>query len=148
MPHVPLREMLESREWVGEFAMQAAARAPLVDVRVHYVACPICASLMARQNFGRKSHVIVDVCSRHGVWFDAGELPRVLAFVRSGGLARAGASDGSPSSRNIAHDGAHPLAEPMPFRPFSATGHSEPFDALTQAGRDLLDGVLDGLFGR
>lgn len=34
-----------------------------------------------RKNFGRSSGVIVDICRRHGVWFDRGELPRVLAFV-------------------------------------------------------------------
>jgi len=44
---------------------------------------------MNRKNFGPASGVVVDVCSRHGTWFDSGELPRVLAFAESGGLARA-----------------------------------------------------------
>ena len=30
--------------------------------------------------------MIVDVCGRHGVWFDADELTELLAWVRSGGL--------------------------------------------------------------
>jgi hypothetical protein len=38
---------------------------------------------------GSGSGVVVVVFSRHGTWFDPGELPRVLAFVESGGLARA-----------------------------------------------------------
>jgi hypothetical protein len=42
---------------------------------------------MARKNFGGTSGVIVDTCRDHGVWFDAGELPRVLDFVEAGGLA-------------------------------------------------------------
>jgi Zn-finger nucleic acid-binding protein len=41
---------------------------------------------MTRKNFGRSSGVIVDVCTRHGIWFDRGELPRVLDFVEAGGL--------------------------------------------------------------
>jgi Zn-finger nucleic acid-binding protein len=44
---------------------------------------------MNRTNFGTHSGVIVDVCMRHGIWFDAGELPKVLEFVESGGLQRA-----------------------------------------------------------
>jgi Zn-finger nucleic acid-binding protein len=41
---------------------------------------------MTRRNFGGNSGVIIDVCRSHGVWFDRGELPRVLAFVEAGGL--------------------------------------------------------------
>jgi hypothetical protein len=44
---------------------------------------------MNRKNFGDSSGIIVDVCSLHGCWFDAGELPAVLKFVEEGGLARA-----------------------------------------------------------
>lgn len=45
-----------------------------------------CGALMNRRNYGRSSGVILDLCSRHGVWFDAGELERLLAWVREGGL--------------------------------------------------------------
>jgi Zn-finger nucleic acid-binding protein len=41
---------------------------------------------MTRRNFGQSSGVIIDVCRRHGVWFDRGELPRVIQFVEAGGL--------------------------------------------------------------
>jgi Zn-finger nucleic acid-binding protein len=44
---------------------------------------------MNRKNFGGESGVVVDVCSKHGTWFEEGELPQVLAFVESGGLALA-----------------------------------------------------------
>jgi hypothetical protein len=43
---------------------------------------------MHRRNFGGLSGVIVDICTLHGIWFDAGELPSVLAFVEGGGLER------------------------------------------------------------
>ena len=54
-----------------------------------YRPCCVCKQLMVRQHFGRQSGVIVDVCKYHGVWFDADELPRILDWIRSGGLARA-----------------------------------------------------------
>jgi Zn-finger nucleic acid-binding protein len=44
---------------------------------------------MNRQNFGRRSGVIIDVCKGHGVWFDQRELQSVLAFVDAGGLEQA-----------------------------------------------------------
>jgi Zn-finger nucleic acid-binding protein len=44
---------------------------------------------MNRNNFGKTSGIVVDVCPRHGVWFDPGELPRILAFVQAGGLEQA-----------------------------------------------------------
>lgn len=49
--------------------------------------CPICEQRMARRNYARLSGVILDHCHLHGVYFDAGELAQILAFVRSGGLA-------------------------------------------------------------
>ncbi|MGA2447959.1 MAG: zf-TFIIB domain-containing protein [Polyangiaceae bacterium] len=59
------------------------------ETEVHYIHCPVCAGLMNRQAFGRISGVVVDVCRKHGVWFDAGELFEVVRFIESGGLARA-----------------------------------------------------------
>jgi len=56
---------------------------------VRYVPCPICKKLMNRVNFAKCSHVIVDVCSQHGTWFDKDELRRIVEFIRSGGLETA-----------------------------------------------------------
>jgi Zn-finger nucleic acid-binding protein len=39
---------------------------------------------MNRTNYGRRSGVIVDICSAHGVWFDDGELARILGWIREG----------------------------------------------------------------
>jgi Zn-finger nucleic acid-binding protein len=55
-----------------------------------YRPCPVCAALMNRQNYGRKSGVILDICGAHGIWFDLDELPRVLAWIQGGGEERAG----------------------------------------------------------
>jgi Zn-finger nucleic acid-binding protein len=50
---------------------------------VKYLRCPACDQLMDRHNFAVRSGVVVDVCARHGVWFDDGELPKVLHFCAS-----------------------------------------------------------------
>ena len=33
--------------------------------------------------------MIIDVCTKDGVWFDADELRRIVEFIRSGGLEQA-----------------------------------------------------------
>ena len=58
--------------------------APLAPVR--YVRCPECGELMRRMNFARCSGVVVDVCRKHGTWFDRDELHRIVLFIRTGGL--------------------------------------------------------------
>ncbi len=58
-------------------------------VKVNYVPCPDCRQLMNRSNFARSSGVVIDLCKQHGAWFDAEELPRIIEFVRQGGLDRA-----------------------------------------------------------
>lgn len=50
-----------------------------------YRPCPECGKLMNRRNYGQGSGVILDVCRDHGLWFDADELARVLAWTRAGG---------------------------------------------------------------
>jgi Zn-finger nucleic acid-binding protein len=89
--HGLLRALLEQREALGSAAPSRSTEArgnPLKDP-VRYRPCPRCQQLMNRKNFGGASGIVVDVCARHGTFFDAGELPRVLAFVRRGGLAKA-----------------------------------------------------------
>ncbi len=46
-----------------------------------YVKCPRCNAALKRTNFGRSSGVMVDACSKHGVWLDRGELRRVVEFL-------------------------------------------------------------------
>jgi len=57
--------------------------------QISYVPCPDCKQLMNRSNFARSSGVIIDMCKQHGVWFDAGELPRIIEFIENGGMDRA-----------------------------------------------------------
>jgi Zn-finger nucleic acid-binding protein len=57
--------------------------------KISYVPCPECKQLMNRNNFARSSGVIIDVCKHHGIWFDAEELPKIIGFIRVGGLEHA-----------------------------------------------------------
>lgn len=67
----------------------AATAAPPAEGEWGYRPCPVCAELMHRRNYGRRSGVILDLCGRHGVWFDHEELTRVLEWVRRGGATEA-----------------------------------------------------------
>jgi len=62
-----------------------------------YLVCPVCSELMLRRNFGDTSGVVVDVCRRHGVWFDRGELGQILQFCATGeaSVGNKGLSQGS-----------------------------------------------------
>jgi Zn-finger nucleic acid-binding protein len=57
-----------------------------VEEHIHYLPCPVCQQLMNRVNFAHCSHVIVNVCKRHGTWFDKDELRQMVEFIRAGGL--------------------------------------------------------------
>jgi len=54
-----------------------------------YRNCPECGKMMHRRQYGEGSGVILDTCRDHGIWFDADEMPRILAWVRSGKAATA-----------------------------------------------------------
>jgi Zn-finger nucleic acid-binding protein len=54
--------------------------------RVNYVPCPECSQLMNRINFAHCSGVILDLCKKHGIWFDRDELNRIVEFIHEGGL--------------------------------------------------------------
>jgi len=59
------------------------------STKISYVPCPDCRQLMNRNNFASSSGAIIDLCKQHGVWFDAEELPKIIEFVRRGGLDHA-----------------------------------------------------------
>jgi Zn-finger nucleic acid-binding protein len=61
--------------------------------KVKYVPCPECSQLMNRMNFARCSGVIVDVCKKHGTWFDRDELSHIVGFITDGGLNSARAKE-------------------------------------------------------
>lgn len=123
--HPLLVDMLERREARG------VTRAPVDGPRqvkagpVQYVPCPVCAKLMNRKNFGGSSGVVVDICKEHGTWFDPGELPRVIAFVDAGGLARARARQSEEQAEERARKIAAAVSTALFVAPASAPPPSE-----------------------
>ena len=143
--HELLRELLERREVLGALARRPAPPKPNpLREPVTYRPCPHCRELMNRRNFGRYSGVVVDVCERHGTWFDAGELSRVLAFVESGGLARARVPP--PRDRRRPEPVAAPVdsaaagTDPIPVQGDVFTDVGDAVVALLTAISGLIDG--------
>ena len=66
-----------------------AGRDETARTPVKYRKCVRCGKMMNRVNFARLSGAIVDVCSGHGTFLDAGELHQIVAFIRAGGMDRA-----------------------------------------------------------
>ena len=85
---------------------------------VRYVPCVACKELMNRRNYASISGVVLDVCKKHGVWLDSGELEKVLAFVRQGGLGRAREREIErlkSERRKLEEASSAPAATPLPF---------------------------------
>ncbi len=53
--------------------------------KVKFRACPVCADLMYRRNWGGHSGVIVDRCEKHGAWYDEGEIAKIREYIKLGG---------------------------------------------------------------
>ena len=121
----------------------ARASAPATTPKdlVAYRPCPVCRSLMNRLNFGGTSHIIVDMCREHGTWFDAGELSRVFAFLRGGGLQAAGVNPAQYLAAHVKPASnlrlAQAFAMPIPGQFLGAEPEPTP--------HDLLLGVLGAL---
>ena len=139
--HEAMRDLVERHDRldVGARKRLAPARA---DTRVRYVACPACGSMMNRQNFGAMSGVIVDVCSKHGTWFDPGELPRVLSFVESGGLTRAR----QRHEEDVARKEREQRVQAATSQSTGGMGDSVKSDAAMTGGSLLAD-LIAALFG-
>ena len=88
LEHATLQAMVAERPRRPDLT-GAQGSVPPASTAVRYRPCPVCRAMMNRKNFGDHSGIIVDVCKPHGVWFDAGELPRALAFIEIGGLETA-----------------------------------------------------------
>ena len=84
VPRHALAEILARAELASAMEPSRTGRAAIAE-NVTYLPCPLCHASMNRVNFGKVSGVIVDVCRKHGTWFDGGELTRVVAFVAGGG---------------------------------------------------------------
>jgi len=93
VPHETFEMMQERRDHVI-YTVDPTVRGEIhFEDTVKYVRCPICRNMMNRTNFARISGVIIDTCRGHGIWFDAGELEKLMGFVARGGLEKAKATE-------------------------------------------------------
>ena len=108
---------------------------------VTYIPCPFCRDLMLRRNFGKVSGIVVDVCSKHGTWFDVGELARVLSFVSSGGLNRTAAVAAEEQHRLSTTGLDHPVNSSWGGVDFNDRPSSITFADMQEAAQAFVDWV-------
>jgi Zn-finger nucleic acid-binding protein len=89
VPHETFEMIQERRDGVIRDTRRRGRSAVEIEREIRYVRCPVCRALMNRENFARISGVIIDVCKEHGIWFDPGEIERIMDFVAKGGLTKA-----------------------------------------------------------
>jgi len=104
-----------------------------------YRPCPYCKQSMNRQNFGRRSGVIVDRCRDHGLWFDAGELDAVLRWIKKGGEERAQRREAESAREAARHERVKALAEKLG----SGTVQTLTRSARSDSGLGGLGGLAD-----
>jgi Zn-finger nucleic acid-binding protein len=69
-----------------------------------YLKCPSCQALMNRRQFATGAGIVVDVCRKHGTFFDVGELPAIIDFVMQGGLEKAAKKDLEQERERLARE--------------------------------------------
>lgn len=143
--HALLADLLERRELFRVVPRALPARENPALAAVRYLPCPVCGKRMNRNNFGGTSGVVVDVCAQHGIWFDPGELPRILEFVQAGGLERA-----RERARLEHHDAerARRVAAVAPTLDALAApvaGDGEPWRSIAKDALELWEFVVDTL---
>ncbi|MFC1835349.1 zf-TFIIB domain-containing protein, partial [Thermodesulfobacteriota bacterium] len=84
-------EMMQetSKRIVEHVAGRGRKNQPQIETHISYIRCPVCLNMMNRQNFARVSGVIIDICSKDGIWFDPGEMEKIMDFIARGGLQKA-----------------------------------------------------------
>jgi Zn-finger nucleic acid-binding protein len=85
--HAALRKLIEAHMHLPRLGAGTYSRPSPLSDPVQYRKCPECRTMMLRKNFKGSSGVVVDVCTPHGIWFDRGELGKILEFVQSGAMA-------------------------------------------------------------
>ncbi|HSF42918.1 MAG TPA: zf-TFIIB domain-containing protein [Thermoanaerobaculia bacterium] len=105
-----------------------------------YRPCVVCKATMNRRNWGKRSGIILDVCQKHGVWFDLHELEDLLRFLRT---------DAGRQSQNAAEAeraALRQLAIQGSLRSFGAPAPSSPGSLAGALAAGFLAGVLGDLF--
>jgi Zn-finger nucleic acid-binding protein len=95
---------------------------------------------MNRINFAHCSGIIIDVCKKHGTWFDRDEMRRVIEFIRGGGMEKARAREMAnlEEERNRLRSSA---ASVIPFN-LQGVSASDYYTSRNSAVFDIADLVL------
>lgn len=100
----------------------------------HYRRCPVCGKFMNRSNYGGGSGVIVDVCGKHGVFLDRGELTKIVDFIEKGGWGRVKKREKERMEEELsALESRKRIAEGEPPRSSGLELHAEHRAPLTEA---------------
>jgi len=108
-----------------------------------YLKCPTCANLMTPQNYARSSGIIIDVCKSHGIWFDAGELNRILEFVARGGLVQARKKE-AQQAKEEARRAKHAATAAKMQAARMGGAYDQPQGRYTGGGL-LVDAIVEGI---
>jgi hypothetical protein len=100
---------------------------------------------MIRQSFGYG--VIVDLCKRHGIWFDAEKLTCILDSVRVGGLAATNVELQVVTHRDEWVDGHGTQGTTTPSPPLAEDPYSDEGLIFPWMIAKAI-GFLAGIFGR
>lgn len=122
--HVLDKTLVHSNKQANSQALLGKQPVKIANLKRHkvsYLPCPECDQLMHRRNFAKKSGIIVDECTAHGVWFDKSELAAAIHFARS-------------SLENVTHD---PLPKPGENVQYTAPKQTSPHHNLSLTGNDL-----------
>jgi Zn-finger nucleic acid-binding protein len=109
--------------------------------------CPTCLVQMAKRMASGGSGVIIDVCTSHGVFFDAGELHKLVAVARREAerAAREGHLQPQPIAIGDQHHGDHETAASVAALAAAGLGALQYGNAL--AGPVLLARAFTDLLG-
>jgi Zn-finger nucleic acid-binding protein len=127
-------------------ATDSARRGQQAGKGWRYRRCPVCGKMMNRRNYGRSSGVVIDTCRDHGIWFDADELPRILAWIRSGKKAKADRRRAEQAEREERIE--RRIAEvSAPRRAMRGGIHFSGGYSTDDPLGGFLDEIIEGLFG-
>jgi Zn-finger nucleic acid-binding protein len=68
---------------LGQLVPPPPGMGPASGDLMKLLSCPVCAREMDRFRFAALTNHVVDACSRHGLWFDGGELVGAVQYVKA-----------------------------------------------------------------
>ena len=88
VPGALIPRFLEGLDLGGEVMATFPPGTPSNDEGLTYAKCPKCGTYMNRRLFAKRAKVILDVCRKHGMWFDEYELRAIAVFGARGGVSQ------------------------------------------------------------